>query len=254
MNSFREKIGLLLTDASIGEPLYKTTTTASVEGDVIELLLESNNHGSVAATLDARKKRADTAETEMSFPLQSNNTRDEFRLEDIGSYDDDECVIWYADSSLSLSHDEIDRTFQQAEPPITLNSLETASVFTVAETVLGIQSDTSSKDGTVGKHKKSNKNSSNKSKFMRRGFFSSGILLTGGRNKLDVPSRIKNNNNNNNNDDDNNNNTGSKNTQSATSSAARSRKFFSVSKVPASIAEEPCSTPSSTSASVASSP
>jgi hypothetical protein len=239
MNSFREKIGLLLTDATIGEPSYKTTTITSVQDEVIELFLESDGHGPIDATLEGRKKRADTAETEMSFPLQSI-TRDESRLEDIGSYDEDECVIWYADSSMSLSNDEIDRKLQQDEPTRPL--LDTASVFAEADTMLGLI-DATSKGGFTGKPKKGNNSSSKKNKSMRRGFFSSGLLLTGGTNKSNFSSRIKNENI----------NIGSNNAQSATSSNARSRKFFSVSKVPASIAEEPCSTPSSTSASVASS-
>jgi hypothetical protein len=243
MNSFREKIGLILTDETIVETSYKTKTTTSVQDESIELLLECTSHGSIAVTLDGLKKRADTAETEISFPFQSS-TREDSRLEDIGSYDDDECIIWYADSSLSLSNDENDRKLHQDEPTSTLSPLDTASVFAEADSMLGIQIDASSKSATAGKQKKSNNNPRDKIKVMRRGFFSSGILLTG-RSISDFPSRIKNNNNNR--------AVGINISQSATSSAARSRQFFSVSKVPASIAEEPCNTPSSTSASVASS-
>jgi hypothetical protein len=238
MNSFREKFGLLmLTDASQNEPLTQTTTTtASMHEEVIELLIGSNSHESFAGTLEGRKKRADTAETETSFPLQSV-TREDSRLEGIGSYDDDECVIYCADSSLSLSGDEIDlqRKHNAAENAVTLTPLDTASVFAEADTMLGISNNaTTTGNARDGKRKKRNGNSN---KLM--GLFSSGRIVPVGRNKTNVFSR---------------NNSNKSLTTTISTSAARSRKFFSVSKVPASIAEEPCNTPSSTSASVASSP
>lgn len=227
MNSFREKFGLRLTDGA-----------DSVHDEVIELLIGSNTCESITATLEGRKKRADTAETETSLPLQST-ARDESRLEGIGSYDEEECIIWCADSPLSLSEDEFDRQLMK-ERSNTLSPLDTANVFAEADTMLGIQNHALADGGRPGTRKLRSKNSNNGRRFKGRGFFSSGILLPVGRNKSDFFSRR-------------NDNHGSDITKLATSSAARSRKFFSVSKVPASIAEEPCSTPSSTSASVASS-
>lgn len=239
MNSFREKLGLLLAAEPSSTTPYSDSTTcvtaAAMDDEAIELLIGSNGHGTIPVPLDGLKKRSDTADTEMSFPLQNVTKEEELRLEDIGSHDDDDCFIYCADSSLSLSDDK-DDTKVLATVGI-LPPLDTDSVFAEADSMLRISSSsTSTKVHQTGKQKKRPRNS-NKLK----GFFSSGRLVHIGRNKSHSSfSRNQNKN--------------QPTMTTATTSAARSRKFFSVSQVPASIAEEPCNTPSSTSASVASTP
>ncbi|KAG7363165.1 hypothetical protein IV203_026525 [Nitzschia inconspicua] len=243
MNSFREKFGLIVLDSYPNESIVSSTSTIDttfLQNDAINMMIESNSQDFMTETVDGRKKRADTAETEASFPLQSTRSRtkeEDSRLENIGSYDEEECVIYHSDSSLSLSDDEIDSDLRSKTT--LLPPLDTARVFAEADTVLGISNTTLIKGGHSGKTKKRNRRSNT-----LKGLFSSGRLLPVVRNKSDAFSQRVNINNN---DDDRNQST------TTTTSAARSRKFFSLSKVPASIAEEPCSTPSSTSASVASS-
>lgn len=240
MNSFREKLGLLLAAELSSTTSYSDSTTcvtaAAMDDEAIELLIGSNGQGSISVPLDGLKKRSDTADTETSFPLQNATKEEELRLEDIGSHDDDHCFIYCADSSLSLSDDK-DDTKVLATVGI-LPPLDTDSVFAEADSMLGIcSSSTSTKVDQTGKQKKRPRNP-NKLK----GFFSSGRLVHIGRNTSHSSfSRNQNKNQ-------------PTTTTVATTSAARSRKFFSVSQVPASIAEEPCNTPSSTSASIASTP
>jgi hypothetical protein len=199
-----------------------TASDFHVEVSTDGSLSEDSSIDSLPYLFDGPKKRADTAETETSFPptASRDSIRDDndITLEGIGSYDEDECVIWYADHSLSLSEDQDERNGGNNVPKqhLTLPPLDTESVFTEAETMLAShKKPTIDVPGySVVKPRKCNKKVRNTTIGMN-----STNKGTKGRGFL-----------------------------------ARSRKFFSLSKVPASIAEEPCSTPSSTSASAPASP
>ena len=222
MNSFRSKLGLRpVVDTHHQAPL---ASVASVDADfqvevpVDRSLSEDSSIDSVPY-FDCLKKRADTAETETSF--QPTASKDSIRddndvaLEGIGSYDDDECMIWYADRSLSMSGDEDDAKIDStSKMPPTLTPLDTERVFAEADNMLAshIQPTIDPPGYSVIKPTRRNKKKLN--------------------NFLNANNKSK----------------------KAHGFLARSRKFFFLSKVPASIAEEPCSTPSSTSASVSTLP
>jgi hypothetical protein len=233
MNSFREKFGLRLADTS--DTVTSWTKNANHFNIELSISRDDSSNGSITY-LDGPKKRADTAETEMSFqpPSSKDSIQDDnykINLKGIGSYDDDECMIWYADPSLSLSNDcdENEQPNKLSSSQPALAPLDTESVFAEANTMFAFHTKPSNAV-CPNKPKKCNKKNDN-SKSNARGFFSSGILLPVSTRKSDFFSR-----------------------NGGSSNAAKCRKFFSLSKVPASIAEEPCSTPSSTSASAPSSP
>lgn len=239
MNSFREKLGLRLSDPASSDPGKTTATHTNMGQDLIEVVSGADPQKDYQSCyFEGRKARADTADTETSFQATKNYLREELRLEDIGSHDDDEFVIYCADSLLSMSDDERDPAGTDARNTLTLSPLDMDRVFAEADTMLALHvADTSTSISPAGKQQKKRTNGrTNATRVKGLGFFSSNLLAVSGTRKPDFFSRKN-----------------KRNTWSS-SNAARSRNFFSVSKVPASIAEESCSTPSSTSASVAPSP
>lgn len=222
MNSFRGKLGLRLVDTH--ETFHASSSPNSdfhVEVSIDGSLSEDSSIDSLSFFYGP-KKRADTAETETSFQptVSKDSIKDDndIILEGIGSYDEDECVIWYPDRSFSLSEDEDDNVGQcndTSKQQPTLTPLDTDSVFAEAETMLAF-------------HKKPT--------FDPPGY---SVIKPTKRKK-----KVRNNGF----------NANTNKSKKARGFLARSRKFFSLSKVPASIAEEPCSTPSSTSPSAPTSP
>jgi hypothetical protein len=177
-----------------------------------------------------RKRRTNTAETELSIQV-SNTDESPCRLDEIGSYDDDECVIWYAHSNLSASADEDDYTSREIvtiskcgsfpdrdaaagiPSPATLLPAELAS-----ETLPTLRSKTVSGGKRKTKNNTTNVEGGNNNLKKGNNFFSGGLSFT---KKAEFLFRSK-------------------------KSAAASRKAFSICKVPASIAEEASTTSSAT--------
>lgn len=176
------------------------------------------------------KRRTNTAETELSIQV-SNTDESPCRLDEIGSYNDDECVIWYAHSNLSASADEDDYTSREV---VTISNYRgfpdrdraagTTSLATLLPTELTSEAQPTQRSNTASGSKRKTKINTKKvdggDSNPKKGnnFFSNRLSFT---KKTEFLFRSK-------------------------RSAAASRKAFSICKVPASIAEEASTTSSTT--------
>jgi hypothetical protein len=221
-----------------GECCIDVLTSADSRGDdeFDDCSLQNNCSNNTHHHHAEPKRRANTAETEISIQV-SNTDESPCRLDEIGSYDDDECVIWYAHSNLSASGDEDDYTSREIvsiskcgvggvpehDRTIGIPSLESiVPVELTLETPPTIRSNkmsTSSSKRTVKNNAKKAAEGGGNNPKKGNNFFSNGGLSFTKRTEFLFRSKR---------------------------SAAASRKAFSICKVPASIAEEASTTSSTT--------
>ena len=242
MNNF-DITGYIMTNSSVREirenlyqfelRLREVKNSCKTTDCCIEVLAatedEEGDDNSIRCSPVGLKRRTNTAETEISLPIsQPDDTS--CRLDQIGSYDDDECVIWYADSNLSTSADEDDYKSREI---VTISKFANLAYGTPgvpspleSHFAPGSASDSlpallSKKASFGGKRKNKGKtkvDGGNNNPKKGNTFFSGGLSFS---KKTEFLFRSK-------------------------KSAAASRKAFSICKVPASIAEEASTTSSAT--------
>lgn len=190
---------------------------------------EDGDANSIHCSHVGPKRRTNTAETEISLQI-SNPDETSCRLDEIGSYDHDECVIWYADSNLTASADEDDYKSRETVTISNFARLDNGGykgilspppahvpTESTADSLPALLAKKAPRGIRKTKNKPKDEGGNNNPK-KGNTFFSNGLSFT---KKTEFLFRSK-------------------------KSAAASRKAFSICKVPASIAEEASTTSSAT--------